>query len=110
MISKEAPALVAESLVNILPCAYENTRIGVCSVIYNFVEPVLLDLLRRDVIDETLNRNSSTSLNSDNAAGKTARKLFTANSLPVPFDMIFKCRTGRTGEAIALECTDTKMK
>lgn len=55
----EILALISESLDDILQFAFENIRTGACSTIHNVVEHVLLYLLHRDVIGETLELGTS---------------------------------------------------
>lgn len=60
-VAKDVSALVAKSLGDILQWAHEIARSGVCIVIYNVEEQVLLDLLRRDMIAKNVDRHNSTS-------------------------------------------------
>lgn len=46
LAAKEITVLVTNSLDDILRRAYEKVRTGVCSVVNNVLEQILLDLLR----------------------------------------------------------------
>lgn len=94
-VIKEISALVVESLDDILQLAYLNKRTGICSVIYDVDEQVLLHLIRRDVICETLDRHTSTYFNFDDADAKVFGQLFSTNSFITPIAVVILCINGK---------------
>lgn len=54
MVAKKIPANDGVLFNNILQFANENTRIWVCSVIYNVVEAISLNQLRMNLVGDTL--------------------------------------------------------
>lgn len=92
--TKKFSALVAESFDDILPLPQENIRSGVRSVIYKVLEQVLLELLRRDMIDETHNRHIFSNFKGCNAADKVCGKLLSTNSCIAPTVAFNQYRTG----------------
>lgn len=107
IVAKEITTLVEESLDDILQCAYENARSGVRSVVYNVVEQVVFDLIRQDVIGETLDKHISAYLDTENAADKVCDKLLSNNSFMTPIATFVK---RKTNETIAAERVVAKMK
>lgn len=55
LVTEDLTTLVEEFLDNILRASYLNAQSGIRSVLYNFVEQVMLNRLRKDVIGQTLN-------------------------------------------------------
>lgn len=55
--------------------SFPNAQSGVQSVLYNFVEQVLLDLLRKEVIEETLDAHVTTFFDTDEAAKGLSKRL-----------------------------------
>lgn len=72
MVVKEISAVLAESPVEIPQCLWNNARNAVRSVIYDVVDQVLLNLLRRDVISESLYSHICTYFTSNNVTEKLA--------------------------------------
>lgn len=105
MVVKEISALVPKSLDDIVHCPDENAGTGVCSVIYNAVEQVVLDVQHRDFIGDTLFRHISTYLYTGDAADKVCRKLLSTNFV-MPSISAFILR--RTSKAFAAELYSTK--
>lgn len=70
MVAKETPALVCYSLDYILRCSDKNARTGVRSVNYSVIGEVFMELLREQMISETLYMHNSTYFCSCDAADK----------------------------------------
>lgn len=67
MVTKELLSTVGESLNDFIGTSFYNTQSIIWSVIYNVVEQVVLDLLRKNVIAETIDLHIAKILDSDGA-------------------------------------------
>lgn len=68
LVTTELATVLEESLENILRESFHNWQSGIRSVVYNVLEQVILDLLRKDVIGETLEAHIGKVFDTDEAA------------------------------------------
>lgn len=71
--------MVKEALDDVLRKMLHNTQRGVQSIIYNFVEQVVLDLLLKDVIGKSLNAHTLKSFDTDASAEGLRKRLLTSS-------------------------------
>lgn len=69
-----------ELLDDIFWKSLHNAQSGTRSVVYNFVDRAMLDLLRKDIIGETLDARIAKIFDTKAAADKFSKKLFTSTS------------------------------
>lgn len=81
---------------NILRTSFHIGQSSIRSVGYNVVQVVMLDLIRRDVVEETLDAHISRILDPQMATEKLLKKLLTPNSIMAPFPTFVKRKT-KTG-------------
>lgn len=81
--------IVEEVLDDVLCKKFHNVQSGVRSVLYIVVDQVILDLLCKDVIEETLDLDIAKLFYTDEAAeGLTSKMLLTSNSFVAPSEII----------------------
>lgn len=77
-------ALVQESLDDSIRMSYHNAQSVIHLVEYSVMEPVLLDLLCNDVIDEIVGAHKAKCFYTDAAADRLSKELPTSSSFMVP--------------------------
>lgn len=78
---KEISTLVVDFLNHILQCGYEKWKTGVHSVVNSVVEQLLFDWLRREVMDDILEKHIANYFDSSDATNKSGGKLLCTNAL-----------------------------
>lgn len=98
MVAKKFSTLVVESSIAIWQCSYEEARMGALLVFRNVVEKIQLDLLRREVRDEILNKPIASYFDTSDAADQVDEKLLSTNS---SVSRITAFTTRKAGKAVA---------
>lgn len=75
VVAKKIRTLLADSMDEILPCKCENVRPGVFYVVHKFIEQILFGLLRKDVMDEILDKHITKCFDRCDTADKVGGKL-----------------------------------
>lgn len=83
-IENELMTMVEGSLEDILRTLLHNAESGTRSVVYIVVEQVMLALLRKKVVRDTLNADIVNYCNTDVAANKLSKRLMTSSSFMTP--------------------------
>lgn len=84
MVTDELVTLVEEALDDILRMSYHNAQSRICSVVYGVLRHVMLHLLRKNVIGETVHAYVSKVFAPDAAADKFLKHLQTSSSFMAP--------------------------
>lgn len=82
---------------------------GVSSVVCKVLEQILFDLSRRELMDETLDNDIANYFETGDAVDRICGKLLPKNSLPLLAPIVVFIQL-RAGEAVAAECSTTKME
>lgn len=87
-------AMLVEGSLDDIPCtSYCNAQSGIRSVVYRVLEQVMLDLLRKDVIEETMDAHIAKVLNTYAAADEISEKLLTSSSFIAPITTFVPYKT-----------------
>lgn len=84
MVADGLATLVEESLDDILCMSYHDAQSGFPSVVYNYVEKFMLDLLCKNFISETFDAHVAKLFYTDAAADRVPKKLLTPRSFMAP--------------------------
>lgn len=84
LVASEIASMVGEALNDVLLKTSHNAERCVRSIVYNTVEQVMLDLLSKDFIGETLDAHTAKYLNTNEAAEGLSKRLLTSNSVLPP--------------------------
>lgn len=84
--------VVAEYLDDIRPSTYEDTYTGVHSLLFSFVEQVLLDLPHQDMSGQTLSTHMAPYFDSNDSADEVCRKILSINSFMATISAFIQCR------------------
>lgn len=107
LLAKEVPTLVADSLNDILQCTYEKSRTGARYVVYNVVKQIIFDLLRRDLMDKTLDQHIAKYFNTSDTVERVRANVVSKNAFMAPITaFIQRC----TSKAVDTECIATEME
>lgn len=93
-VAKEIPTPVAESLNDILQCAYEKARTGARSVAYIVVQQFIFDLFCREVMDEIPEKHLANYFDTSDDTYKIGKRLLFVNAFMAPVATFVQCRTG----------------
>lgn len=92
----ELAVIVEKTLDDILGTSYLNTQSGFYLVVYIVVEQFRLDLLREDVIGETLNAHIAELFDMDAATNRVFEKILMWSSFIAPITMFVQRKTETT--------------
>lgn len=90
MVAKWISTLVVDSLGDILQCPYEKVGMGGRSVVYNVIEKMLFDLLRREVMNKFLDKPIANYFDTSEAVDKISGKLLFTNAFITPIAAIIQ--------------------
>lgn len=92
----------------VLQCTYEKAQTRARSVVYNIVDQkILLDLLRREMMDEFLDNHIGNVLDTSDAVDRICGKLLSTYAFIAPISAFIQHRTGQT---VAGRCITTKVE
>lgn len=80
MVAKECSTVVADSWDDIMQCSYDMAGTGVCSVVYNAVEKILLHLLRSEMMNKTVDKHIANNFDTANSVDKIYGNLQSTNA------------------------------
>lgn len=106
LFTKDIPGFVMASLDDNLQWMYETAPAGDRSVLDNAREQILLDLLRREVIGDILNKHITKCFGTPDTADQASPKLLSANPFMAPIQAFIHRKDSK---AIAVECIPTKI-
>lgn len=84
LVTVELAMFVEETSDDILHMSYLSEQSGIRSVVHNDVEQVMLDLLFKEVIGETLDDQTARLFDTNAAANRLPKKFLTLSSLSSP--------------------------
>lgn len=84
LVRTEMTSMVEEAFVNILRSLFYKAPSGIRSVVYNVAEPIMLDLIWKEVVGKILGTHITKFFDSDEAAPGSLKRLITSSSLTAP--------------------------
>lgn len=96
LIIDELEKVLKELLDDIIRRVYHNAQCGIRSVVYNVVEQVMLDQLRKDVSRETLNAHTAKLLDINTDADRILMNLLTSSPFMSPMTTSVQRKTDTT--------------
>lgn len=93
LVAGKLTKLVQGTLKDILCTFYQNSQSSIHSVVYIVVEQVMLNLLRKDAISETLVGHNTKFVNAEAATDRLSDKLLTWSSFLAPIATFERCKT-----------------